>query len=234
MKPQNRVDAIEVLYNREHWRVLSQLRQKAQRVISTLQARHIYAIVHGSVARGDVNKNSDVDIFLPNPPSSFQIETALEQAKIPVVNREVIQATPAYAMKAYIELDDTTTISFPLMELRRVERQFYRFSGEINLYKLEKKKRVSGVDKRLLLIEPTEKGHVENSIVGAEEQIAKILGVAVETVLDRVHVLKRRDVAGRTGVFLKQTLGSDETFELAMKRLMDENAAVRRRLKSIF
>ena len=49
--------------------------------------------------------------------------------------------------------------------------------------------RVAGVDKRLMLIEPTEKGHVESSVIGREEFAAKVLGVSAETVLDRVHAL---------------------------------------------
>lgn len=190
------------------------------------------AIVHGSIARGDVDKNSDIDIFIPNPPSSFLIETALEQTKIPVATRMIIQATPAYAMKAYIEIDATTIVSFPLMAPRRVEREFYLFSGEINLTQLKTETRVRGVDKRLMLIEPTQKGHVESSILNREEQVAKALGVAVETVLDRVHALMKRDAVGRTGVFVKKELGPNETFELAMKRLAAENPAVRRRLKT--
>jgi predicted nucleotidyltransferase len=54
----------------------------------------------------------------------------------------------------------------------------------------------------------------------------------VETVLDRVHALLRRDEVGRTGVFIKKELASEETFEMALKRLADENPAVRRRLKA--
>jgi len=201
--------------------------------MATLEARHIRSIVHGSIARGDVNSSSDIDIFIPDPPSSFQIETALEYAKINIETRTVVQATPAYAMKAYIEIDAATTISFFLMNMRRVEREFYRFSGEADLRQLKANARVVGVDKRLLLIQPTEKGHIENNIIGNEEQTAKTLRVAVETVLDRVHALTKRDAVGRTGVFVKRALDSDETFELALKRLADENPAVRRRLKDI-
>jgi predicted nucleotidyltransferase len=50
-------------------------------------------------------------------------------------------------------------------------------------------------------------------------------------VLDRVHALLKRDTVGRTGVFLKKELNPDETFELALKRLSDQNPAVRRRMK---
>jgi predicted nucleotidyltransferase len=225
------MDAVEVAYNSERWSLLAQFRQKAQNLVSVLCARHMQAIVHGSIARGDVNADSDIDLFVPNPPSSFVIETALEQANIAFANRLVIQATPAYAMKAYIEVDSATTVSFPLMKMRRVEREFYRFSGEVNLAQLNEGLRVAGVDKRLMLIEPTKVGHMESSIVGCEEQASKTLGVAVETVLDRVRALKKRDVVGRTGVFVKKELSPDETFELALKRLADENPAVRRRLR---
>jgi uncharacterized protein len=231
-KPETRPETLKVDYTQERWRQLSQHRDRAKNLLSVLERREILAIVHGSIARGDVDKDSDVDVFIPDPPSSFQIETTLEQAKILPAIRTVIQATPLYAMKAYIEIDVATTVSFPLMALRRVEREFYHFSGEVMLAQLGAGTRVVGVDKRLMLIEPTETGHVESSILGREEQAAKKLGVAVETVLDRVRAIMKRDAVGRTGVFIKRELSPDETFELALKRLADENPAVRRRLKN--
>jgi predicted nucleotidyltransferase len=74
---------------------------------------------------------------------------------------------------------------------------------------------------------------MESSIIDREEQTAKILGISAETVLDRVHALLRREEVGRTGVFIKKELATDETFEMALKRLADENPAVRRRLKGV-
>jgi predicted nucleotidyltransferase len=82
-----------------------------------------------------------------------------------------------------------------------------------------------------MLIEPTEKGHVESSVIGREGHVAKILGISGETVLDRVHALLKRDEVGRTGVFIKKELAADETFEMALKKLADDNPAVRRRVK---
>ena len=231
-KPLRHQDDVEVTYSSERWELLKQLRAKAEPLMLVLEQRHMQPIVHGSIARGDVKETSDIDIFIPNPPSSFQIETTLEQAKILVATRMVIQATPNYAMKAYLEIDAATTVSFPLMDLRRVEREFYRFSGEINLAQLRANARVAGVDKRLMLIEPTDAGHMESSILGKEESVAKTLGVAVETVSDRVRALMKRDAVGRTGVFVKRELAGDETFELAVERLAAENPAVRRRLRS--
>jgi predicted nucleotidyltransferase len=199
--------------------------------MTALASLRLQTVVHGSVARGDVNKNSDVDVFIREAPSSFLVETALEKAGVTVNSRVLVQATPTYAVKAYIEIDPTTSVSFPLMRLRRVETEFYRFGGEANLARVTAGARVRGVDKRLMLIEPTEEGHVESSIVGREEQTAKTLGVSAETVRDRVRALLKRDEVGRTGVFIKKELAADETFEMSLKRLADENPAVRRKMK---
>jgi predicted nucleotidyltransferase len=231
VKPTRQGEYREVTYSSARWEQLRALRETAVWVMSALDAFHLQSLTHGSIARGDVKAGSDVDVFIPEVQNSFQVETALEKAKIPTNTRLIVQATPNYAMKAHIEIDETTTVSFPLMEMRRVEREFYRFGGEINLTQLKANVRVAGVDKRLMLIEPTEKGHVESSIVGREESSAKILGVSAETVLDRVRALTRRDTIGRTGVFVKQEVTSDETFELALKKLSDLNPAVRRRMK---
>jgi uncharacterized protein len=221
----------EVTYSSLRWEQLKTLRSRAVLVMESLLDFHLRSLTHGSIARGDVNQGSDIDIFIPEIQSSFIVETALEKAKIPVNSRLIVQATPTYAMKAHIEIDEKTTVSFPLMEMRRVEREFYRFGGEVNLTQLKTNTRVAGVDKRLMLIDPTEKGHVESCVVGKEEFIAKTLGIAAETVLDRVHALMKRDSVGRTGVFIKRELTQDQTFELALKQISDLNPAVRRRMK---
>jgi len=230
VKPEKRADYKKVIYNSARWTLLQQYREKATQIMAALESFHLQALAHGSLARGDVNEKSDIDIFIPEPQSSFLVETALEKARIPTNARLVVQATPTYAMKAHIEIDAKTSVSFPLMRMRKVEREFYKFGGEINLNHLRAGTRVAGVDKRLMLIEPAEKGHTESSVIGCEERVAKTLGISAETVLDRVHALLKRDEVGRTGVFIKKELASDETFEMALKKLADENPAVRRRL----
>ena len=232
-KPERRFELREIIYDVERWSLLKSFRQKAMWIMEALEAFHLESVVHGSVARGDVNKKSDIDVFIPAQPSSFLVETALEKFGIPVNRRLVVQATPAYAMKAYIEIDENKSVSFPLMKMRRVEREFYRFGGEATLEDLRNNSRVCGVDKRLMLIEPTEKGHRESTIVGREEEVAKLLGISTETVLDRVHALLRRDKIGRTGVFIERELSDSETFEMVLKNLADQNPAVRRRLTSL-
>ena len=233
MKPRKHADYQEIIYNSTRWALLRKYREEAAHIMTALEGSHMQTLTHGSIARGDVNEKSDVDVFIPNPQSSFAVETALTKAEIPINTRFVVQATPTYAMKAYIELDARTTVSFPLMRMRRVEREFYKFGGEINLDQLGAGTRVAGVDKRLMLIEPTEKGHTESGIIGREEHVARILAVSAETVLNRVRALLKRDDVGRTGVFIKKELAEDETFERTLKRLADENPAVRRRIKNV-
>jgi len=232
-KPERHLEYREVVYDVERWNLLKGFRQKTIGIMEGLENFRLEAIVHGSIARGDVNRKSDIDVFIPYQTSSFIVETALEKAGISVNRRLVVQATPTYAMKAYIEVDENASVSFPLMKMRKVEREFYKFGGEVTLENLREGVRVCGVDKRLMLIEPTKKGHRESTIIEREEQAAKLLGIFVETVLDRVHALLRRDEVGRTGVFIEKELSSSETFEMALKRLADHNPAVRRRLKTV-
>lgn len=230
-KPVRRPERREVAYDEEHWNLLKVLRSKAVEIMECLQRHNIASVVHGSIARGDVSAQSDIDVFVSNPPSSFLMENALENCGFQINQRLVVQATPSYAMKGCIEINKQRCVSFPLMKLRSVERDFYKFGGEASLAMLRGNLRVKGVDKRLMLIEPTATGHVESTIVGREQAVANLLGVSIETVLDRVHALLRRDKVGRTGVFIERELSANETFEMVLKQLADQNPAVRRRLK---
>jgi predicted nucleotidyltransferase len=230
-KPLKRSDQVEVIYSEKRWKLLEELRRKAIETMEVLEKTNLFCIVHGSIARGDVSEKSDIDVFVPNAASSFLVESALNLAKLTVTRRILVQATPSYAAKGYVELAPELVVSFPLMKLRPVEREFYKFGGEALLQMLKNSQRVIGVDKRLMLIEPTVHGHTETTIVGQEEIAAKILGVSVKTVLDRVRALIRRDEVGRTGVFIEQELSPNETFEMTLKQLADKKPEVRRRLK---
>ena len=221
----------EVVYTKAHWTLLRKNRENAIRIMSALEKVNIRTIIHGSIARGDITKKSDIDLFVTTPSSSFRIETALEKENLSAKRRMIIQATPRYAMKAHIEISDNTSISFSLMRMRKIEREFYKFGGEADVDQLRRDIRVVGVDKRLILIQPSIVGHTEMPIIGQEEFAAKILGISVETVQDRVHALLKRDKIGRTGVFIKRVLSENETFEMLLQRLTYENPAVRRRTR---
>jgi len=232
-KPLTRAERVEIVYDRRRWKLLDTLRAEAAEMMKALDNARIVSTVHGSIARGDVSAKSDIDVFVPQVPSSFAIEMALERSGFPLSRRILVQATPTYTVKGFIEIDEQRHVSFPLAKLRRTEREFYRFGGEATLEMLKMKTRAPGVDKRLMLVEPTENGHIESSIVGREESVAGILGVSVDTVLNRVRTLLRRDRVGRTGLFIERELLPDETFESVLKKLAYENPAVRRRLRTI-
>jgi predicted nucleotidyltransferase len=229
-KPIRSSDYLDVEYSDDHWRLLKKLRGEAVGLMEIFERTRIDTGLHGSVVRGDVTEESDIDLFLPNPPSSFKIEIAFDNANIEVARRFIVQATPHHVLKGYFEIDDNRVVSFPLGKMTQKEREFYRFGGEIDLEGLKRQIRNSGVDKRLMLIVPTEEGHVESSVVGREEEVAKLLGISPETVNDRVRALLRRADVGRTGVFIEITLSSEETFEMAVKRLAETKPEVRRRL----
>jgi predicted nucleotidyltransferase len=201
-------------------------------LMEVLERVKLDTILHGSIARGDVSSKSDIDIFIKDPFSSFRVETALEGANITVIRRLIVQATPSYAAKGYIEIDENQIVSFPLVRLRRVEREFYSFSGEITLGMAREKERTAGVDKKLMFIEPTQSGHIETSVVGREDEVARLLGISANTVRDRVRALLRRDSVGRTGVLIKEELTPDETFEMALKRLAESKPEMKRRLRT--
>ena len=229
-KPVKRFEFLEVVYDEEKWELLGRLRAEALEMMEALQRERLNPIVYGSIARGDVWSGSDIDVFVPYVVPSFRVESAIEAAGFEALRRVMVQATPSYAVKAYIEVGEGRSFSFPLVKLRPVEAEFYRFAGSLRLEELRRGLRVPGVDKRLMLIEPTERGHVESSVVGRESYVASRLGIDVRTVLDRVRALTRRDEVGRTGVFLKRELAPGECFEDVLRRLADRNPAVRRRL----
>jgi len=63
-----------------------------------------------------------------------------------------------------------------------------------------------------------------------EAEVDEKLGVSVDIVKERVYVLTRRDESGRTGVYLKRRLAPHESFEEVLRRLRDEDPAIRKLL----
>jgi predicted nucleotidyltransferase len=223
-------ERVEVVYDEGRWVFLRSLRGEAAALMRPLAAAHIECLVYGSLARGDVKPTSDVDIFIPSPPAPELVEAALERAGIRAAEREIVQATPGYAAKGYIYTGDRRGYSFPLVRLLPAERDFYGFAGSVTLQQLDAGVRVPGVDKRLMLIEPTPRGHVESPVAGREGQVARLLGVDTRIVSERVRTLERRRSVGRTGVFLKHSLESGEGFGEALHRLSLGRPAMRKRM----
>ncbi len=218
----------EVAYGPDTWERLKALRGRASAVLNALKAIDVDAWVFGSVARGDVKPGSDVDIFIPRVASSIKVGLALEARE-----RSIVQATPRALVKAHLVLEDGTNVIFPLIDPRQTELEFYRFGGALELPGILEDKRVCGVDKRLMLIEPTPEGHVETPLSDLSPGwVAKRVGVGQAIVEERMRVLERRADVGRTGVYLKRQLAPDESFEQVLNELIYKDPALRRRSMS--
>ncbi len=225
------MDRINVEYTQGHWENLRKLREQAEDMMRPLAASHIDSFVYGSIARGDVSESSDIDVFIPSQLSPTLIEAALMRHNVNISRREIIQATPGYAAKAYLYIDDRKGYSFPLIELRPSESEFYRYAGSATLRQISEHARVPGVDKRLMLIEPTVKGHYESPIQGREGAVASLLDVSTKIVSERIRTLERRSAVGRTGVYVKRELGRDEDIATVFKELVRARPALRRRIR---
>ena len=222
----------EVHYTREQWELLGKLRRIATNILEALMLNGIPSVVHGSIARGDVHRGSDIDVFIPVPIPSYKVELVLENSGYTIYYRYIAIATPSSTPKAYVVLDpsEKIVVSYPLLKPKPREIEFYKFGGLLDLDGLKQNKRVPGVNKKLILIEPTPYGHRESPVIGRESIVASILGISIETVEERVRVLSRRDEIGRTGVFVKYMLSPDEAFEEALVKIAKRNPLVRRQL----
>ena len=230
-RPVKVADTVEVKYSEKRWALFKQLRQRAREIMLVLSKHNIGSVVHGSVARGDVDENSDVDIFVPSVVPSYRIELALCDAGFHPMKREIVVATPWQLPKAHVYIEDDRSVTFPLIKPRRLELEFYYFGGAADLQQVERANRVAGVDKRLMLIEPTPHGHIESQVMGREAEVAKKVGVSPDIVRERAQVLTRRADIGRTGVFIERELAPDEAFEVALQRLIKENPELKIRLR---
>ncbi len=222
-KPSRTSDKVLVTYPTSHWTRLDSLRDRAVHVINALTGWSQTALTHGSVARGDVDDKSDVDVLIPSNVNTQIVEAALENAGFTIFSREIAQATPSHSPKAHIQLDveQTTSVTVPLTPFR----------SKVALPELKDKIRSPGCTKRLVLIEPTPEGHFESPVVGRESEVARLLGVSVAIVMERVRVLTRRDTVGRTGMYLRIPVRDGESFDEVLQTRVDSDPALRRTLR---
>lgn len=221
-----------IVYESGRWKLLSDLRDKAGRIMYILAGAGFESLVHGSLARGDVSHTSDIDIFIPRVVQSFRVELALDDMGI--VGRKIVQATPGSLIKAHIHLPDNTMVTFPLVPPTQREMDFYAFGGQLGYVDMDDvmNNRVPGVDKRLMLIEPVPEGHIETPLSDLSSGLAaKRVGVGQDIVDERIRVLSRRARVGTTGVYLDRTLAPDEGFEAVLEEIAMGDSLVRRRVR---
>ncbi len=221
-------------YDADHWANFHQLRKIAFATLDALQG--FSPLIHGSIARGDTSKTSDIDVVIPYQISEFQINSQMNALNYEPLERWIIQATPLAAIKGVMIFSTSPelSITFPLIPLYPRESEFYSFGGILGYHELVQDpfQRVPGVNKKLLFIEPTEKGHLEYRITGENaNSIAKILNISIDTVLERIRVLERRDRVGRTGIFKKRLLRPSEAFGEVLSDIASTDPASRRRIK---
>jgi len=214
--------AIYVKYSIRAWRTLRDLRSRALRVIKPLVTAYFEPIVYGSVARGDVDTFSDVDIAILRPVPPYLVEEALRRGGFEILYKEVIRATPQSAPKVYLHLEagGEVIVSFPLVKLSDLERDFYKFGGEVNYEELIKGTRVPGVNKSLRLIVPVTDGHLEFPLVGNEEEASKLTGIPLSIIREREVMLMKRRTSRRGGVYYRKLLGPDEPIEELLRELI--------------
>jgi len=226
-RPEVLHDSREVSYDESQWNTLQRLRNRALEVMHQIETTGAKPFVHGSVARGDVTNSSDIDIIIPQIISSYRLELVLGTP----LHRELVQATPSMVLKGHIHLEGDVVVSFPMFKLMSREEEFYKWGGSLDSVALQSETRVLGVDKRLILIEPTTNGHLESGVIGQEYIVAKKLDVSIDIARERVRVLTRREQVGRTGVYQTYELKDSESFEEVTKRLQDSDPALRRTME---
>jgi predicted nucleotidyltransferase len=223
----------EIRYDAEQRDHFHYLRTVALPILEALQS--LEPLLHGSIARGDTSKNSDIDVIIPYQITEFQIVVPLSTLRYEPMERWIIQATPLAAVKGILIFSATPpfSVTFPLIPFYPREHEFYYFGGAVGFSDLKRDLliRVPGVNKKLLFIEPTETGHNEYRITPENAMlIAKQLNIGVDTILERIRVLERRDKVGRTGIFKKRLLTPDESFGGVLKEISETNPASRRRI----
>ncbi|MEM2291560.1 MAG: nucleotidyltransferase domain-containing protein [Candidatus Korarchaeum sp.] len=210
----------EELYEGRRWEILREKRNRGMIILETLMESGISGFIYGSVARGDVREESDIDVVILDcslPPSLIE-EVLLTEIGDPYY-REIVQASPRSVPKYHIHFDDELVVSIPLGTVRMREREFYRFGGRVGLEGLREGIRVPGVSKELKLIYPTPSGHLVFPVIGYESAVAKILGIDEGSVKERVTVLTKRKTVGKTGLYAYYRLMPGESVEEALSKL---------------
>jgi len=197
----------EVRYSKERWELLRRLRRRARRVIETLSELGLEGWVHGSVARGDVRKGSDVDVFVPHTTSPHVVDALVESSPYPVLKVVATLPTPRDCVRVKVLMERNVEVVVPVTAPSDRELEFYDFSGKLT---------------------PR-----EYSIIGREGEVAAKLGISTQLVNERIKALTRRDKVGVQGVHAKvEGPPGEPTVEL-LRRLARSNPKAAEKLAEL-
>jgi len=121
----------EIKYDTQIWDIFYQKRKIALELMKVLHKFNPF--VHGSIARGDINPTSDIDVIIPHIIDEFKLIQPLESTNYEIKERWLVQATPLSAIKANLVLAPEITITIPLIPFYPREIQFYDFGGKVGL-----------------------------------------------------------------------------------------------------
>jgi len=220
----------KIKYSEEDWNILQKKRDRATKLLDMFVKEGFNPYIHGSIARGDTHKSSDIDLVFFHQVPSFRIELILDKNGYNNYFREIIMATPSDSIKLYIHLSELECITLPLSKFERKSMEFYDFGGKLDIHQLKMGIRIPGIDKRLVLIRPNSEGHEELSIIGNEANVAKDVGINIDIINERKKILLRREKFGKTGVYLKRQIQMNETTEDVLKKLAKSKSIIRKKL----
>ena len=217
-------------YDINDWALLEQKRKKAKDLMEIFVKEGLNPFIYGSVARGNVHKFSDIDIIFLQQIPSYKIEYVLGKNGYNTYVKEIIMATPHDSLKLNIYLSELECITLPLTKMDNKSIEFFDFGGKINFEQLKLNLRVPGIDKRLVLVKPNQKGHEEISVIDNEILVSKETGISIRSINERIKVLLKREKYGRTGVFLKRQLQQNETPEEVIKKIARKKSIIRKKI----
>ena len=120
VRPSRVAEVREVVYDERRWHLFKKLRGDAAKLMEALARGGFTPLLHGSLARGDVDEKSDVEVFIPVAEPSYKVELALAGFK--PIKREIAMATPWQLPKAHIYVEENRLVSFPLAKPKPSEQ----------------------------------------------------------------------------------------------------------------